>query len=559
MAISLKPEHLKRYKDIAVLLVKYGRSDLVKSAGLDAAIEGQQDGQVSPAKMEELASDIEKLGPTFIKLAQLMSTRADLLPQAYIDALTRLQDKVGPFPFNEVEQIVNTELGVRISKAFSDFESKPMAAASLGQVHRALMRDGRDVVVKVQRPGIREEMSKDLEVLGEIASFLDAHTEAGRKYEFTPLLEEFRKSLLHELDYRLEARNLAVFADNLRDFERIVVPRHVEDYTTSRVLTMEHIRGKKITSLSPLAKLELDGYLLAEHLFQAYMQQILVDGFFHADPHPGNVFLTDDGRVALIDLGMVARVSPRFQENLIQLLLSISEGRGDEAADMTIKMGEPKPNFDEKGFRRAVSDLVLQSQNAQLENINAGQVVLRITQVSGDCNFRLPPDFTMIAKTLLNLDQVVHTLDPKFDPNFAIRNYANVIMQRRMQKALSAGNLYGTVLELKDFAQKFPSRVNQLVDTLTNRGIKIEVDAIDERSLLASLHKIANRITIGLLLASLVVGAALMMRVDTEFKILGYPGIAIIFFLLAAIGALVLVFNILFRDERHKGESSDSH
>ena len=557
MAISLKPEHLKRYKDIALLLVKYGRSDLVKSAGLDAAIEGEQDGQVSPAKMEELASDIERMGPTFIKLAQLMSTRADLLPQAYIDALTRLQDKVGPFPFTEVEQIVNTELGVRISKAFADFDSQPMAAASLGQVHRALMRDGRDVVVKVQRPGIREEMSKDLEVLGEIASFLDAHTEAGRKYEFTPLLEEFRKSLLHELDYRLEARNLAVFADNLRDFERIVVPQHVEDYTTSRVLTMEYIRGKKITSLSPLAKIELDGYQLAEHLFQAYMQQILVDGFFHADPHPGNVFLTDDGRVALIDLGMVARVSPRFQENLIQLLLSISEGRGDETADMTIKMGEPKLNFDEKSFRRSVSDLVLQSQNAQLENIDAGRVVLRITQISGDCNFRLPPDFTMIAKTLLNLDQVVHTLDPKFDPNFAIRNYANVIMQRRMQKALSAGNLYGTVLELKDFAQKFPSRINQLVDTLTNRGIKIEVDAIDERSLLASLHKIANRITIGLLLAALIVGAALMMRVETSFKILGYPGIAIIFFLLAAIGALVLVFNIMFRDEKHKGESPD--
>jgi ubiquinone biosynthesis protein len=421
------------------------------------------------------------------------------------------------------------------------------------------MRDGRDVVVKVQRPGIREEMSKDLEVLGDIASFLDSHTEAGRKYEFTPLLEEFRKSLLRELDYRLEARNLAIFADNLREFGRIVVPRHVEDYTTSRVLTMEYIRGKKITTLSPLAKLDLDGYQLAEHLFQVYMQQILVDGFFHADPHPGNVFLTEDGRIALIDLGMVARVSPRFQENLIQLLLSISEGRGDETAEMTIKMGEPKQNFDEKGFRRAVADLVLQAQGAQLEQIDAGRVVLRITQISGECCFRLPPEFTMIAKTLLNLDLVVHTLDPKFDPNFAIRNYADTIMRRRMQKELSAGNLYGTVLELKEFAQKFPSRVNQLVDTLTNRGIKIEVDAIDERSLLASLHKIANRITVGLMLAALIVGAALMMRVETTFKILGYPAIAIIFFLLAAVGALVLVFNILFRDERHKGESSDTH
>ncbi|HZT61236.1 MAG TPA: AarF/UbiB family protein [Pyrinomonadaceae bacterium] len=557
MAISLKPEHLKRYKDIALLLMKYGRADLVKSAGLDASIEGMQDVQVSPAKMEELASDVEKLGPTFIKLAQLLSTRSDLLPQPYIDALTRLQDNVGPFSFAEVEQIVGSELGVRISKAFSRFDSQPIAAASLGQVHRAALRDGREVVVKVQRPGIREEMSKDLDVLGEIADFLDSHTEAGRKFEFSSFLEEFRKSLLHELDYRLEARNLLIFSDNLREFDRIVVPSPVEDYTTSRVLTMDFIHGKKVTALSPLAKIDLDGYLLAEHLFQAYMQQILIDGFFHADPHPGNVLLTDDNRIALIDLGMVARVSPRFQENLIQLLLSISEGHGDETADITIKMGEPKPNFDEQTFRRSVADLVLENYNAQIENLDAGRVVLRITQIAGDNNFRLPPEFTMIAKTLLNLDQVVHTLDPKFDPNFAIRNWSNTIMQRRIQKSFSAASFYGTALELKAFAEKLPARVNQLMDTLSNRGFKIEVDAIDERSLLASLHKIANRITLGLLLAALIIGAALIMRVDTPYKILGYPALAIIFFLLAAVGALVLVFNILFADEKDKGESSD--
>ena len=554
MSISLRPEHLKRYKDMALLLMRYGRADLVRSAGLAEAIDGTQDVEVSPAKMEELAADVEQMGPTFIKLAQLLSTRADLLPQPYIDALTRLQDKVEPFPFTEVEGIVATELGVRISKAFSRFDATPIAAASLGQVHRAALRDGREVVVKVQRPGIREEMSKDMDVLSDMSAFLDSHTEAGRKYEFSPFLEEFRKNLLRELDYRLEARNLVVFANNLRDFDRIVVPQPVEDYTTSRVLTMDYISGRKITSLSPLAKIDLDGYQLAEHLFQAYLQQILIDGFFHADPHPGNVFLTDDRRVALIDLGMVARIAPRFQDNLIQLLLAISEGKGDEAADRTIKIGEAKPGFDEKTFRRLVADLVLENQNTQMENIDSGRVVLRITQMAGECNFRLPPEFTMIAKTLLNLDQVVHTLDPKFDPNFAIRNWADVIMQRRLKKSLSAGNLYGTVLELKEFVDKFPSRVNQLVDTLTTKGIHIDVDAIDEHSLLASLHKIANRITVGLLLAALIVGAALMMRVESSLTILGYPAIAIVFFLLAAVGALVLVFNILFNDEKDKGD-----
>ena len=555
MALSLKPEHLRRYKDMAMLLMRYGRADLVRSAGLEEAIEGSQpDVQVSPAKMEELASDVEKMGPTFIKLAQLLSTRADLLPQPYIEALTRLQDKVEPFPFTEVEQIVANELGVRISKAFSHFESKPIAAASLGQVHRASLRDGREVVVKVQRPGIREEMSKDMDVLSDMSAFLDSHTEAGRKYEFTPLLEEFRKNLLRELDYRLEARNLVIFANNLREFDRLVVPQPVEDFTTSRVLTMDYISGKKITKLSPLAKIDIDGYQLAQHLFQAYLHQILIDGFFHADPHPGNVFLTDDGRIALIDLGMVARIAPRPQENLIQLLLAISEGKGDETADVTIKMGEAKAGFDEKAFRRAVADLVLENQNAQLENLNSGRVVLRIQQIAGEANFRLPTEFTMIAKALLNLDQVVHTLDPKFDPNFAIRSYADVIMERRLKKSLSAGNLYGTVLELKEFVDKLPSRVNQFVDTLTTKGIRIDADVIDEHSLLASLHKIANRITVGLLLAALIVGAALMMRVESTFTLLGYPGIAIIFFLLAAVGALVLVCNIMFFDEKDKGD-----
>ncbi|HEX8723337.1 MAG TPA: AarF/ABC1/UbiB kinase family protein, partial [Pyrinomonadaceae bacterium] len=412
----------------------------------------------------------------------------------------------------------------------------------------------REVVVKVQRPNIREQMSQDLDALAEISGFLDAHTETGRKYEFSPFLEEFRKNLLRELDYRLEARNLVVFANNLREFDRIVVPQPVEDFTTSRVLTMDYISGRKITKLSPLAKIDLDGYQLAEHLFQAYLHQILIDGFFHADPHPGNVFLTDDRRIALIDLGMVARVAPRPQEQLIQLLLAISEGKGDDTADITIKMGEAKPGFDEKTFRRQVADLVLENQNAQLENLDSGRVVLRIQQIAGECNFRLPPEFTMIAKALLNLDQVVHTLDPKFDPNFAIRNYADVILQRRLKKSLSAGNLYGTVLELKEFVDKLPARVNQLVDTLTTNGIRIDADVIDEHSLLTSLHKIANRITVGLLLAALIVGAALMMRVESSFTILGYPAIAIIFFLLAALGALVLVFNIMFFDEQDKGE-----
>src|SRR5215470_13964698 len=332
MSVLLKPERLKRYKDVALLLIKYGRSDLVRQAGLDSAVKLDEIRSSAAASADELAVDLEKLGPTFIKLGQLLSTRADLLPGPYLDALERLQDRVEPFPYEEVEQIVSSELGVRISKAFADFETKPIAAASLAQVHRAYLRDGRAVAVKVQRPRIRELIVEDLDALNEVAIFLDAHTELGKRYEFENMLLQLHKSLLRELDFKTEAENLATISRNLEEFELIVVPDPVDDFCTSRVLTMDYIEGKKITALSPLRLLELDGSNLADELFRAYLKQFLVDGLFHADPHPGNVFVTDDDRVALLDLGMVGHVSRTFQDNLLQSLQDINEGRGDDSA-----------------------------------------------------------------------------------------------------------------------------------------------------------------------------------------------------------------------------------
>jgi predicted unusual protein kinase regulating ubiquinone biosynthesis (AarF/ABC1/UbiB family) len=548
MAISLKTENLKRYKDVALLLMKYGRSDIVKNAGLDDILKEEAISATEAPKAEELARDLEQMGPTFIKLGQLLSTRPDLLPYPYLEALTRLQDKVEPFSYAEVEEIITSELGVRISKAFQEFSATPMAAASLGQVHRATMRDGREVAVKVQRPGIRERIVQDLDSLQEIALMLDKHTKAGQRYGFGPMLEEFRKSLLQELDYRQEARNLTTFADNLSEFELLVVPQPIDDFTTSRLLTMEYIKGKKITTLSPLARIDIDGDSLAEELFRAYLKQILVDGFFHADPHPGNIFLTDDNRIAIIDLGMVARITPRLQENLLQLLLAISEGRGEDAATQAIKMAEARAVTDEGKFRREVGEMVVRHQNSELSNINAGQVALEMTRISGENGFRLPPDITMMAKALLNLDQVGQTLSPRFDINASIRRNASQIMQQRMMKSLSPGNVFASMIETKDFLERLPGRINQLLDMVANNQIKINADVIDEKSLLEGIQKIANRITLGILLASLIIGAALIMRVETRYTIFGYPALAIVFFLIAAIGAIALAANIVFTD-----------
>ena len=561
MGISLNPKHLSRYGKIARLMMKYGRSDLVKSAGLDEMLREEENVAQTTAPFTltvptteeaELADDLEQMGPTYIKLGQLLSTRSDFLPPAYMAALARLQDNVAPFPTAEVEQIIESELGVRLSKAFSWFDPNPLAAASLGQVHRATLRNGRQVAIKVQRPGIREQVNSDLEALEDIAEFLDKHTEAGHRYDFQGMLLEFRRSLMRELDYLQEANHLAVFAENLRGFSRIIVPESIPDYSTSKVLTMDYIDGHKITELSPLRRMEMDGDALGDELFRAYMKQILVDGFFHADPHPGNVFITHDNRIALLDVGMVGRIAPVMQENLLKLLLSVSEGQGEDAARVAIRLGEPIEEFNEKQYVREVSQLVAQHQNTTIEQMNTGRVVLDITRSAGASGLRLPAELTLLGKALLNLDLVARTLAPTFDPNQVIKQNASEVMRHRLMKTFSPGNLASTMLELNEFVQAMPGRLNRVLDRVADNQVTIKVDAFDEVKLMEGMQKIANRITLGLVLAALILGAALLMRVTTPFRIWGYPGVAMILFLIAAVGAITLAYNILFRDEHRK-------
>jgi ubiquinone biosynthesis protein len=558
MGISLHPRHLKRYGALARMLVKYGNSDLVRNAGLDKALVEEDDaasgnGAVSvTAEAEGLADDLERLGPTYIKLGQLLSTRSDFLPPAYMDALQRLQDKIEPFTFGEVEDIVTTELGVRLSKAFAEFDPEPIAAASLGQVHRAVLRNGRCVAVKVQRPHIREQIAADIEALEDIAEFVDKHTQAGERVQFSAMLDEFRRSMVRELDYLQEAQHLAIFRRNLAQFNLIVVPEAVEDYTTSRVLTMDYISGRKITDLSPLARMEMNGDALGEQLFKAYLKQILVDGIFHADPHPGNVFLTYDGKLALIDVGMVGRIAPVMQENLLKLLLNVSEGKGEATADVAVEMGTITENFDRETYTREVSQLVAQHQSTTISEMDTGRVVLEITRTASQNGLRLPPELTLLGKTLLNLDLVAEILSPDFDPNDAVRRHASDLMRQRLTKALSPGNVVSTMIELNDFVQHLPSRLNRVFEKVANNELTLNVDAFDEVKLMEGMQKIANRITVGLIIAACVIGAALMLRIPSTWNILGYPAFAMLLFLVAFISGGLLVYNILFGDEHQK-------
>ena len=550
MGLSLKPGHWRRYRDIAALLVKYGRADLLFHASA-AATGGGPAASGDPSPADELAADLEDLGPTFVKVGQLLSTRGDLLSPDSLRALSRLQDDVEPFAFEEVERIVTDELGVRLSKAFSRFDRAPLAAASLAQVHRAALRDGREVVVKVQRPGVREQVLKDMDAMEEVASFLDTHSEAGRRVGLARMAAELRRSLLAELDYRREALHMTILGRNLARFRRIVIPQPVEDYCTGRVITMDFVAGQKITAASPLVLLEAKAGELAEELFRAYLHQVIVDGVFHADPHPGNVLLTTDGRIALLDLGMVSRLSPDLQDQLLQFFLAVADGQTEHAADLALQMGERLDVFDEPAFRRGVADVIVRSRDASIGEVPAGRLMLDVAYAAVASGLRLPNELTLLGKTLLNLDEVGRTLAPDFDVQESLRRNVDELMMERLRRSVNPSAAFTSLLEAKAFAERLPGRINRILDAVANQEAKVRVELIDEGAVLEGLQKIANRITLGLLLAALVVGAALLTRVETSFRILGYPGLAMIFFMGAAFGAAWLALTIA-RHDRHR-------
>jgi len=532
--LSLNPQHLARYRDIAALLVKHRRVP-------DDPAEAEADARA-------LASELEAMGPTFVKLGQLLSTRPDLLPDVYVRTLAHLQDRVAPVDFSAVEEVVSSELGTNLSRAFSTFEQRPLASASLGQVHRATLRDGRPVAVKVQRPGAEGQVARDMEVIEELAEFADAHTRAGRELGFRAMVDEFRRSLDAELDYRLEARNLHLLGEALAGYERIVVPAPVDAYSTGRVLTMDLVEGRNISSASPLRMMEVDGELLARQLFDAYLDQILVHGLVHADPHPGNVLLTADGRLALVDVGMVARVSRDVQDALVRLLLAISEGDGASVAAVLADLGERRDDWDRPRFHREIVELVRARQGETAGQLEAGRLVGELARAAASAGLRPPPELTLIGKALLNLDQVAATLAPGFRPDEAIADHVASIMRHKMAQTVSPANMLSAAMDAKEFAERLPARVNKVMDALAEGRLTLNVQGIDEMELMRGVQKLANRVTAGVIIAAVIVGAAMMMQIHTSAKLLGYPAVAIVCFLLAAAAGVWLIVNSALHD-----------
>jgi ubiquinone biosynthesis protein len=552
------PEKLQRYIKFIGFIIKYWNHDVMQQAAntaMDNVVSEEQEalaGKNNYQKPEELVEDLKNMGPTYVKLGQLLSTRPDLLPDDYLKALSTLQDDVEEIPYSDIAQVLEEELGVRISKAFETFDETPIAAASIGQVHKALLHSGREVAVKVQRPGIRKKFISELNTLKEVADFAMKHSKAARKYALDDILEELRHILLNELDYNKEAQNLVILGENLREFRRIIIPQPVPDYCTSRILTMDFLRGQKITGISPLIKTENNFEPLVDDLVEAYLKQIIVDGFAHADPHPGNVHLTPANYIVLMDLGMVAKFSNNIQEQLLKLLIAMSNMDGDAVTDSLLVLSDYNKEVNTSHFRKNINRLVMDNQKYAAKEMQTGRLLIQINRLAAEEGIKMGVELNILGKILVNLDQIVATLTPEFDLQASIRKHIEKLMRKKLLNELKPENMLSVLVEAKKLVRNLPERLNTITERLANNDFEIKVEAIDEKRFTDGFQKVANRITLGLIIAAMIIGAAMLMHVPTTFTIFGYPALAMLFFLVAAIAGFTLMCTIIFKDEDYK-------
>jgi len=592
----LSPKHLPRLAAIVGLFTNYGLRDFAKRQGLlglegsglaDSGGEAQGD---IHAKAKAFRERLVELGPAYIKLGQVLSTRPDLLPLPYIKELEHLQDDVPPMDFEQVEKTIEEELHARISKLFESFEQEPLGSASLGQVHAALLRDGRSVVVKVQRPNMREQLAEEIEFFRELASFLAEHTAAGSRIDLVGVVQQLERALVDELDYRTEARNMATFRKVLATFPHILIPRVIDAYTTHKVLTSERIKGVKIDSIPPITRIEYEFGGLAEEFAKAYLKQITDGGHFHADPHPGNVFvvlpgrdnprtpgelliddrrqvvrpgatalvesenearaaaidvaLPDDPKVALIDFGMTAHLTGTMRDHVVRLLLAMAENNGDAAAGALIEMGEARDDFDRVAYIREVSALIAQHADQTVEDTPAGVMLYEMITIAFRTGLKLPAELTLLAKALFNLDAVTRSLDPNFNPTEAIREYTSEIANKRAKRDLSPSRLFQLAAETSDLVRALPHRLDVFTQKLVGDDFAVRVDTPQLGSLLLGLEKVANRIFTGLVLGGLLVASGLLMAYQRNLAMIG--------FLIAGVIGLWMVGTILIQDRRSR-------
>ena len=539
-------QHASGYSAILSLLVKYSSSELVQQ--LRSEEDFEVDTQSTAREARELAEDLQSLGPVYIKLGQFLSTQTQIIPDEYCDALEELQDRVEPASMEEIAKIVYEEFDEdQAAELLNGIDHTPLATASLGQVYRATLPTGRPVVVKVQRPGVYQRLLLDFKALEKIAKLLD-RVSLAQNYSFTKNVSQFKRSMLRELDYREEAQNLVKLREVVLDYDLLYVPRPIERYSSKRVLTMDRVSGSSLNELNSEELAESDPLEIAEQLFQSYLKQMLIEGFVHVDPHPGNLLLDPDGRLAVIDAGMVVHLPRQTREQLFKVIQAISDGRGETVADAVVLLGSAGDQFSRSDFQEQIAELVAEQSDKPLSRLSPGKIVVQISRIARDAGLNLPTHFTILGQTLMKLDRVGKLLAPDFDPQESIqRNNLRLLMQR-VRNDFSLEWVADQALDYSKLISQLPTYLNQAIEKIAHNELKVDVDAIDENKLIDGLHKIANRITAGLVIAALIIGAASMMQVETSWTILDYPGLAIILFALAVVLGLYLVISIFLSD-----------
>lgn len=546
-------KNLNRLRQIVNILIKYGFDYFVKQLGLTNLIsKGGKILKLKPFKIAQLPLPIrvrlalEELGPTFVKLGQILSTRPDLIPQDYIIELQKLQDEVPPFAYDQVEQIINRELGADIPKIFKSFEQKAFAAASLGQVHQAILEDGDKAVVKVQRPDIEKVIETDLDILFDLARLTEKHIPASRLYNPVGIVEEFTKVIRSELDYGTEGRNAERFRKNFEDDKMIYTPKIYWEFSSRRILTMELIEGIKINNLKELNKVGYNRKKIAENVAKAFIKQILIDGFFHADPHPGNMLVMKDGIIGFMDFGMMGRLDEEMREKGIDLFVAVLERNPNKIINEMLNLGiTSQEEIDTRSLKIDIKEMLDQYYDKPLKEIILGELISQLVEISIKYHIKMPAEFALLGKSLITIEGIGSELDPDFNLAEIAKPYAkDVILERKSPQRLIL-KLSNDLAELYNLIILIPRQLSKTLKKMEKGVFKLEFQHRGLENLINALDKAANRIAYSLILAAIIVGSSLIMQTNKGPIFMGFPVIGVLGFLIAGVLGLGLVIIIL--------------
>jgi len=550
---------LPRLQEISAVFVRHGLGDLVRRLGVASVLEragsvlqwgaGARSTHLEPA--QRLRRAFEELGPTFIKLGQMLSTREDLLPPEWTAELALLQSNVAPLPYDAIAATVERALGAAPSDVFLDIEREPSGSASIAQVHRARLPDGRPVVLKVRRPDIEAKVEADLRLLSHVAQLVESELPQARRYQPVRVVDEFRRSLTRELDLAAEARNIERFARHFKDDPYILIPRVYPQWTSPLMNVQEHIDGTTAEDPAALARAGLDAKLLVQRGADALLKMILEDGFFHADPHPGNVIYLPGNRIAMIDFGMVGRLSPTRRWQIVDLLAGIA--RHDEQPMLEVLLDWAGDDaVDEERLAADLGELVTDYADVALKDMRVGALVARITQLVRDHGIVMPSDLTLMFKALITLEGLGRKYDPEFRLTDRLRPFLDRALAARYAP-VELGRRGGANLgQLLGLLGSVPRDVARLLKDARRGRMRVDLDLKRLDSFGRKLDGTIDRITVGIMTASLVIGSSIVMTVTSGPHVLGMPlftVLGLLGYLLAFVNSVWIVVSI-WRSER---------